>query len=282
MKCKLFLLIPLLWSSFAPEIWSQEDEIKQVVIDLFEGMRNKDSTLMASCFVPEARLLGYNSDNDQIRITHGDDFVKRVMSMKDVYLDEQITSWDIKIDQGLASVWAGYFISVNGELSHCGVDAFQMSKMNDGWKITQIVDTRTKEGCILSDEQDIDQKLNYWHKAAATADEDVFFGAMTEEGIYIGTDASERWMRDELKEWSKKYFERESAWAFTPTSRNIKILPSGNAAYFDELLDTWMGPCRGSGVLEKIDHQWKIVHYHLAMAVPNDVIDAYLKLIKKE
>ena len=279
MKWKLILILLVLCQIFPSKSWTQQAEIKQVVIDLFEGMRQKDSTLMDNCFAPGARLLGYNPGRDEVRVTESKDFVSRVMSMKDVYLDEQITSWDIKIDQQLASVWAGYYIYVNGELSHCGVDAFQMTQMNDGWKITQIVDTRTKDGCIVSDEQEIDQLLNYWHQAAATADEDVFFGSMAKEGIYIGTDASERWKSHELKEWSKKYFERESAWAFTPTSRNITVLPSGNAAYFDELLETWMGPCRGSGVLERIENKWKIVHYHLSIAVPNEVVNDYLKLI---
>jgi hypothetical protein len=47
----------------------------------------------------------------------------------------------------------------------------------------------------------------------------------------------------------------------------------GTTAWFDELLDTQMKICRGSGVLVKIDGEWKIQHYVLSMTVPNDVTD---------
>ncbi|APD07525.1 hypothetical protein UJ101_02021 [Flavobacteriaceae bacterium UJ101] len=131
------------------------------------------------------------------------------------------------------------------------------------------------------DEKVINELMNQWHHAAATADEVTFFGTMPEDGIYIGTDTTELWKRDELKEWSKKYFDRESAWAFTPISRNIYFSKGQNVAWFDELLDTWMGKCRGSGVLEKQKGKWKLKHYHLAIAVPNDLVEDYLELLKK-
>jgi hypothetical protein len=31
--------------------------------------------------------------------------------------------------------------------------------------------------------------------------------------------------------------------------------------------------CRGSGVVEKINGQWKVKQYVLSMTVPNDVVD---------
>ena len=46
------------------------------------------------------------------------------------------------------------------------------------------------------------------------------------------------WLRDELKEWSNKYFERESAWAFTPKNRLVYLSANGETAWFEELLDT--------------------------------------------
>ena len=109
-----------------------------------------------------------------------------------------------------------------------------------------------------------------------------FFGSMTEDGIYIGTDASERWLRDELAEWSKKYFDRDVAWSFTPLSRTIRIGQGGEIGWFDELLDTWMGTCRSTGVVVLKDGVWKITHYQLSVAVPNEKIDQYRILIGKE
>ena len=144
-----------------------------------------------------------------------------------------------------------------------------------------ITDSRRKVDCVSSDKEImvIDSLVNGWHQAAAIADEKVFFGLMDEEAIYIGTDATERWSRDELKEWSKAYFQKESAWDFKPLSRNTKIGPSSQMAWFDELLDTWMGTCRSTGIMSKKDGNWKMIYYHLSVAVPNEKMDAFKKLV---
>ncbi|MDG4946309.1 nuclear transport factor 2 family protein [Weeksellaceae bacterium KMM 9713] len=132
------------------------------------------------------------------------------------------------------------------------------------------------------EKEQIDKVLNEWHHAAAVADEDAFFGAFAEDGIYIGTDATEHWTAKELQEWSVKAFAKESAWAFESYNRHIFFSKDGKTAWFDELLNTWMGTCRGSGVLEKVDGDWKIAHYHLAVAVPNQKINDYLDLLKED
>ncbi|MFT5863928.1 MAG: hypothetical protein ACI828_002596, partial [Flavobacteriales bacterium] len=60
------------------------------------------------------------------------------------------------------------------------------------------------------------------------------------------------------------------AWSFTTLERNIYIANTGNMAWFDEHLDTQMGICRGSGVLMLTDGVWKIKHYVLSIAIPNE------------
>lgn len=125
-------------------------------------------------------------------------------------------------------------------------------------------------------QEKINTLLDNWHHAAAVADEDTFFGSMTEDARYIGTDETENWKRDELKEWSKSYFAKESAWDFKKKTRNVYMY--SDMAWFDETLDTWMGVCRGSGVVILTKDGWKIQHYVLSIAVPNDKIDAYLEL----
>ncbi len=74
-------------------------------------------------------------------------------------------------------------------------------------------------------------------------------------------------------EWAKPFFEKGKTWNFTSLKRNIYFSPDGNFAWFDELLDTQMKICRGSGVLEKKDGKWKIRQYVLSMTIPNEVAD---------
>lgn len=128
---------------------------------------------------------------------------------------------------------------------------------------------------------EIDEVLDSWHEAASNADFDTYFGLMTEEGVFLGTDATENWQNEAFRVFSKPYFDQGKAWSFTAVERNIYLGNSGDFAWFDELLDTQMKLCRGSGVLTKVDDDWKIAHYVLSIAVPNAQVDALVAL-KKE
>lgn len=137
--------------------------------------------------------------------------------------------------------------------------------------------------CILfaqSAEREINELMNRWHHAAATADANIFFGSMTPDAHYLGTDESEDWTRDEMQQWAKEIFKRDSAWDFKTKGRNIYLYEDGKMAWFDETLDTWMGVCRGSGVVVLTPGGWKIRHYVLSVAVPNEKINAYLELLE--
>ncbi|NND14895.1 MAG: nuclear transport factor 2 family protein [Eudoraea sp.] len=131
-------------------------------------------------------------------------------------------------------------------------------------------------------QKEVEKVLNEWHLAASNADYDAYFSRMTDRSIFIGTDATENWSNEAFKAFSKPYFDKGKAWEFEAVERNVFFNEANNLAWFDELLDTWMGICRGSGVLQKdMSGNWKIAHYVLSIAVPNEHVDALLS-IKKE
>lgn len=121
--------------------------------------------------------------------------------------------------------------------------------------------------------ENITKILDQWHLDAAETNFDAYFNAMSPNGIFIGTDPGENWTIPEFKEFCKPYFDQGSAWDFTAVERNIYFNNKKQIAWFDELLDTWMGICRGSGVLEKQEDGWKINHYVLSITIPNDNIN---------
>lgn len=263
------------------------DTVVAAIKTLFDGMRAGDTTAMRKVIHPDARLQTTFIDKDgKPRISGAsiDKWLSSVGTPHDAVFDEKIWSYDVRIDQNLATVWTEYTFYLGDKLSHCGVNAFQLFRNAEGWKIIQVTDTRRKEGC-LTPKSDLRAELNNlvdnWHIAAATADENAFFGSMTADGVYIGTDASERWLRDELREWAKSAFERETAWDFKPSDRHIAIGADGRTAWWDEKLDTWMGICRASGVLVNTPAGWKIQHYQLSVTVPNEKIKPFIELVKK-
>lgn len=118
-----------------------------------------------------------------------------------------------------------------------------------------------------------------WHDDAAQA-RMIYFDKIAADGVYIGTDRSELWSRDEFKTWSKKYFEAGKAWSFTATRRNVYATADGTLIWFDELLDTPnMGHCMASGVIRKTSKGFEIVHYQLSLAVPNPLMKSIKDLI---
>ena len=128
---------------------------------------------------------------------------------------------------------------------------------------------------------EINTTLNNWHLAATEANFDNYFGKMDSISVFIGTDASENWNKTQFANFSKPYFDKGKAWDFKTLERNVYVNKSGDFVWFDELLHTWMGTCRGSGVLEKKANGWKIKQYVLSVAIPNDDVQKVIAAKKK-
>ncbi|WP_332019778.1 nuclear transport factor 2 family protein [Kaistella sp.] len=126
--------------------------------------------------------------------------------------------------------------------------------------------------------KNISKVLDDLNTFAATADYKNYFDLYAEESTFIGTDATEVWNKKEFMVWAKPFFDKGKAWNFTSLKRSITFSKDGNYAWFDEVLDTQMKICRGSGVLEKIGGKWKIRQYVLSTTVPNEVIDEVVKI----
>jgi hypothetical protein len=127
-------------------------------------------------------------------------------------------------------------------------------------------------------ETKINQTLDGWHKAAAEANYRNYFDAMAEDAIFIGTDATENWTKPEFQAYAKPHFDKGKAWRFIALERHIYFNANKTIAWFDELLDTQMKVCRGSGVLALENGKWKIQHYVLSMTIPNATSDEVVKI----
>ena len=134
---------------------------------------------------------------------------------------------------------------------------------------------------ISTIKKNIDSVLDGWHLAASEANYQDYFGKMDSVSVFIGTDATENWTKNQFESFSKPYFDKGKAWSFTTLERNVYVNDARNFVWFDELLDTWMGTCRGSGVLEKKNNTWLIKHYVLSVEIPNDDVQAVIKAKKK-
>jgi hypothetical protein len=144
--------------------------------------------------------------------------------------------------------------------------------------VLAVVSCKSTKETVGSDETQINTVLDSWHKAAAEAQFDTYFGMLADDAVFIGTDATENWKKPAFQAYAKPHFDKGKAWSFTALERHVYFDKSKKTAWFDELLDTQMKVCRGSGVLVKIGGEWKIKHYVLSMTVPNDNAKAVIQI----
>ncbi|WP_415326645.1 nuclear transport factor 2 family protein [Chryseobacterium sp. MMS23-Vi53] len=133
--------------------------------------------------------------------------------------------------------------------------------------------TVSAQSKLEKEKTEIGTMLDGFNLAAAKADYTAYFNYFADQSTFIGTDATEVWDKKAFMVWAKPYFDKKRTWNFTSLKRNIYFSKDAKLAWFDELLDTQMKICRGSGVVEKINGEWKVKQYVLSVTVPNDVVD---------
>lgn len=130
-------------------------------------------------------------------------------------------------------------------------------------------------------EKAVAEVLDTWHLAAARADAVQYFGLMTPDAVFLGTDGSERWDRQAFRVWAEPYFSKGKAWSFRAVRRTVAFSKAGDVAWFEEDLDTPnLGPARGSGVLVRTPKGWRIAQYNLSVPIPNPLMKQVKELIE--
>ena len=114
--------------------------------------------------------------------------------------------------------------------------------------------------------------LDALHEAASEADFDRYFSLYANEAVFLGTDATERWTREEFMDYARDPFEAGTGWTYHPLERHVTIAADGRTAWFDERLENaGLGETRGSGVLAMEEGSWKIAQYNLTIPIPNEM-----------
>ena len=125
--------------------------------------------------------------------------------------------------------------------------------------------------------------LDALHHNASVADEPAYFALFAPEGVFFGTDITERWPVADFRTYVHARFQTGRGWTYVlrPGTRNVEFDPTGRVAWFDEILDNAnYGETRGTGVLRMIAGEWKIAQYHLVIPVPNDLAGALVEMIR--
>lgn len=124
-------------------------EVLASIDSFLAGLRTKDTLLMARHVDTLARLtlLRPGPAGSRVVLLTAAQFVRTVSRPEQPALDEQIRNPVVHVDGDLASVWAEYQVRIDGKVSHCGFDAFQLARLGGQWKILNVSDTFGRTGC---------------------------------------------------------------------------------------------------------------------------------------
>ena len=128
------------------------DAVIAPIRQLFDAMRAGDSTAVRAVFTADASMGTVRSASGgtgAVQWGSLDGFVNAVGQPHEAVWDERIWDVEVRINGPMATAWTPYAFYLGDRLSHCGVNAFQLVRKAEGWKIFHIADTRQQEGCEI-------------------------------------------------------------------------------------------------------------------------------------
>jgi hypothetical protein len=144
-----FLLLTI-FSFQVASAQNDEEAVKQTVNRLFAGMKASDTAMVRSAFSSGAILQTVIKNREGkvlVRTEAVDSFVYFLSKPHTEVYDERIVFDVVKIDGDLATVWTPYQFYLGQKFQHCGVNSFQLVRLNGEWKIQYLIDTRRRQSC---------------------------------------------------------------------------------------------------------------------------------------
>ncbi len=140
-------VVGVLMSLATPEqAGAQEEEVLATVQRFFDSMTAKDTAAARQILIMDATYFSVREDDGgtKMRGSTNREYVEQLATTADD-LQERMSDPQVMVHEGIAVVWTPYEFHVNGEFSHCGVDAFSLVRIDGQWKIAGIVYTVERE-----------------------------------------------------------------------------------------------------------------------------------------
>ena len=133
----LLVLFAMLPATSSMQSATDRDAVLKVIQIFFDTMTARDVEGARKIMVPEGRFHAMDMRQphmDPQSFTNAEYFA-RLRQSKETHR-ERIWDPDVRVHGSIATVWAPYDFWTDGKFSHCGVDAFDLIKTSDGWKIS--------------------------------------------------------------------------------------------------------------------------------------------------
>jgi hypothetical protein len=123
--------------------------VMATVDQLFGALASKDRAALLGAVVAEGRATSTGVDEQGRPEVHSTDwvtFADRLGRMTD-RLSERLIDPHVHVEGDIAMIWSRYEFERNGAFSHCGIDHFDLVRIEGRWRVLNLTWTRQTAGC---------------------------------------------------------------------------------------------------------------------------------------
>lgn len=142
---KVILGLLLITSALCTIKADANEQVLLPINNLFDAMREHNKDKLLSQFTHSA-LLQRVTKESKIKTSDINAFANSIGNSSS-YLDEKLFDIEVNVSGNLASVWTPYYFYLDKKLHHCGVNSFQLIKIEKVWKIQYLIDNVYQGNC---------------------------------------------------------------------------------------------------------------------------------------
>ena len=115
---------------------ADRDAVLKTVQAFFDTMTARDVEGARKILQPQGRFhaLRMRDGKPDLREFSNEEYLADLNASKQK-MQERTWSPEVRVSGPIATFWAPYDFWIDGKFSHCGIDAFDLIKTADGWKV---------------------------------------------------------------------------------------------------------------------------------------------------
>jgi ketosteroid isomerase-like protein len=116
---------------------------------LFAALASKDRSALLAAVVPEGRATAtFTTPGGERRVESESwtEFADR-LALASVQLRERLIDPHVHVEGDIAMIWSRYEFEIDGRFSHCGIDHFDLVRIEGRWRILNLTWTKQQQGC---------------------------------------------------------------------------------------------------------------------------------------
>ena len=136
MTTLLSLVLAMFAAVGAQSAGKEREAVMKTVQAFFDTMTAHDVDGARQILQPQGRFhaMSMKDGKPDVRAFANEEYFAQLQASKQK-MQERIWNPDVRINGLIANVTAPYDFWIDGKFSHCGVDAFDLIKTEEGWKI---------------------------------------------------------------------------------------------------------------------------------------------------